>query len=55
MLKFTHIDASNPRHFEAYQRWQDSERVNVGWRKKGPEEEHRAYLADRLADQDMVE
>ena len=50
MLKFTHIHASNPQHFEAYQRWQNSDRVNVGWREKGPEEKHRAYLADRLAD-----
>jgi len=50
MLTFTHIDGSNPRHFEAYQRWQNSDRVNVGWREKGPEEKHRAYLANRLAD-----
>ena len=50
MLKFTHIDASNPRHFEAYQRWQNSHRVNIGWREKGPEEKHKAYLAARLAD-----
>lgn len=24
--------------------------VNVGWRERGPDEKHRAYLADRLAD-----
>lgn len=50
MLRFIHIDASNPAHFEAYQRWQNSDRVNQGWKERGPEEKHRAYLADRLAD-----
>ncbi|CAE6503304.1 unnamed protein product [Rhizoctonia solani] len=49
-LEFTHIDASNPEHFEAYARWQNSDRVNIGWRERGPDEKHRAYLADRLAD-----
>lgn len=24
--------------------------VNVGWRERGPDEKHRTYLADRLAD-----
>ncbi|KAK0448350.1 acyl-CoA N-acyltransferase [Desarmillaria tabescens] len=50
LLTFTHIDASNPAHFEAYTRWQNSDRVNVGWREKGDDEHHRAYLKDRLAD-----
>lgn len=50
LLAFTHIDASNPAHFEAYTRWQNSDRVNVGWREKGDDEHHRAYLKDRLAD-----
>lgn len=50
MLRFIHIDASDPKHFEAYQRWQNSDRVNIGWREKGPEEKHRKYLADRLTD-----
>ncbi|QRW00158.1 GNAT family acetyltransferase [Ceratobasidium sp. AG-Ba] len=49
-LEFVHIDANNPEHFEAYTRWQNSDRVNVGWRERGPDEKHRAYLADRLAD-----
>ncbi|KIK69355.1 hypothetical protein GYMLUDRAFT_35427 [Collybiopsis luxurians FD-317 M1] len=49
-LRFIHIDASNPAHFDAYTRWQNSERVNVGWRERGPDEKHRKYLADRLAD-----
>ncbi len=50
LLTFTHIDASSPAHFEAYTRWQNSDRVNVGWREKGDDEHHRAYLKDRLAD-----
>ncbi|KAK0476425.1 acyl-CoA N-acyltransferase [Armillaria novae-zelandiae] len=50
LLTFTHIDASNPAHFEAYTRRQNSDRVNVGWREKGDDEHHRAYLKDRLAD-----
>ena len=54
MLKFTHIDASNPKHFEAYQRWQNSDRVNNGWRERGPEEKHRAYLAAGLADHHVM-
>ncbi|KAF5368095.1 hypothetical protein D9758_004465 [Tetrapyrgos nigripes] len=49
-LTFTHIDANNSEHFAAYTKWQNSERVNVGWREKGPDEKHRQYLADRLAD-----
>jgi N5-hydroxy-L-ornithine N5-transacylase len=27
-----------------------SNSVNIGWRERGPDEKHRAYLADRLAD-----
>ncbi|KAG7452916.1 uncharacterized protein BT62DRAFT_34763 [Guyanagaster necrorhizus] len=50
LLTFTHIDASNPVHFEAYTRWQNSDRVNVGWRERGDDEHHRTYLKDRLAD-----
>ncbi|KAL0578433.1 Accumulation of dyads protein 2 [Marasmius crinis-equi] len=53
-LTFTHIDASNPEHFATYTKWQNSERVNVGWREKGPDEKHRAYLADRLADKHIM-
>jgi len=49
-LRFIHIDANNPTHFETYARWQNSDRVNVGWRERGPDEKHRKYLADRLAD-----
>ncbi|ESK89732.1 siderophore biosynthesis acetylase [Moniliophthora roreri MCA 2997] len=50
LLTLTHIDANNPAHFETYCRWQNSDRVNVGWRERGPEEHHRKYLADRLKD-----
>ncbi|KAI4528363.1 hypothetical protein K525DRAFT_184277 [Schizophyllum commune Loenen D] len=53
-LTFTHIDASNPEHFEVYKKWQNSDRVNVGWRERGPDEKHRAYLADRLADKHIM-
>ncbi|THV00363.1 putative acyltransferase [Dendrothele bispora CBS 962.96] len=49
-LTFTHIDANNPEHFAAYTKWQNSDRVNIGWREKGPDEKHKKYLADRLAD-----
>jgi hypothetical protein len=49
-LTLTHIDANNPEHFEAYCRWQNSDRVNVGWREKGDEAHHRKYHAGRLAD-----
>ncbi|KAF9516119.1 hypothetical protein BS47DRAFT_1484123 [Hydnum rufescens UP504] len=28
----------------------NSERVNIGWRERGPDEKHRAYLAEKLAD-----
>lgn len=45
-----HIDASNPAHFSAYARWQNSDRVNAGWKERGPDEKHRAYLAAQLAD-----
>ncbi|KAF9031225.1 hypothetical protein BDZ89DRAFT_1101168 [Hymenopellis radicata] len=50
LLTFTHIDASNPAHFDVYARWQNSDRVNVGWRERGDDDHHRAYLKDRLAD-----
>ncbi|KAL1849839.1 hypothetical protein Daus18300_013152 [Diaporthe australafricana] len=49
-LQIHHIDASDPVHFEAYKRWQNSDRVNAGWKERGPDEKHRAYLASQLAD-----
>ncbi|KAF5121155.1 Acyltransferase ato1 [Metarhizium anisopliae] len=49
-LRIYHIDASNPVHFEAYARWQNSDRVNAGWRERGPDEHHRKYLAAQLQD-----
>ncbi|KAK2612252.1 hypothetical protein QQS21_001678 [Conoideocrella luteorostrata] len=49
-LRIYHIDASNPVHFEHYARWQNSDRVNAGWRERGPDEHHRKYLASQLAD-----
>lgn len=49
-LELVHIDASNPQRFEAYCRWQNSDRVNHGWREKGPEEKHRKYIEDKNAD-----
>lgn len=50
LLELTHIDASNKTHFDAYTRWQNSDRVNVGWREKGDAEHHRRYLSESLAD-----
>jgi hypothetical protein len=50
MLTLVHINANDPKHFEAYMRWQNSDRVNAGWKERGPEEHHRQYLADRLTD-----
>ncbi|TKY89364.1 hypothetical protein EX895_001895 [Sporisorium graminicola] len=49
-LELVHIDGSNPQHFDAYCRWQNSDRVNQGWREKGPEEKHRKYIEDKNAD-----
>ena len=49
-LELVHIDAENPEHFDAYCRWQNSDRVNHGWREKGPDEKHRAYLQDKNRD-----
>ncbi|KAL1888445.1 hypothetical protein Sste5346_009562 [Sporothrix stenoceras] len=49
-LGIYHIDANNPVHFEHYARWQNSDRVNAGWRERGPDEHHRKYLAQQLAD-----
>ncbi|KAH6892509.1 acyl-CoA N-acyltransferase [Thelonectria olida] len=49
-LRILHIDAENPVHFEAYKRWQNSDRVNASWKERGPDEHHRAYLAEQLAD-----
>lgn len=49
-LRILHIDAANPMHFEAYKRWQNSDRVNASWRERGPDEHHESYLAGQLAD-----
>ncbi|PWN51468.1 hypothetical protein IE53DRAFT_410146 [Violaceomyces palustris] len=49
-LEMVHIDASNEVHFGHYRDWQNSERVNHGWRERGPEEKHRNYLANKLRD-----
>lgn len=49
-LQIIHIDANNPLHFEAYTKWQNSDRVNHGWRERGPDSKHAAYLASQLAD-----
>ncbi|KAH0431462.1 hypothetical protein CcaCcLH18_07078 [Colletotrichum camelliae] len=49
-LSIYHIDTSDPVHFEHYSRWQNSDRVNVAWRERGPDEHHRKHLAAQLAD-----
>ena len=49
-LDIVHIDAANAEHFAAYARWQNSDRVNAGWKERGSDDKHRAYLAAQLAD-----
>ncbi|KAF7196069.1 Acyltransferase fer5 [Pseudocercospora fuligena] len=49
-LKLVHIDAQNPLHFDNYCKWQNSDRVNHGWRERGPDEKHRAYLESQRLD-----
>ncbi|SPO27551.1 related to N6-hydroxylysine acetyl transferase [Ustilago trichophora] len=49
-LELVHIDATNPEHFQAYSRWQNSDRVNHGWRERGPEEKHLKYIREKNAD-----
>ncbi|KAF4943161.1 hypothetical protein FSARC_15008, partial [Fusarium sarcochroum] len=49
-LQIFHIDANNPEHFNNYAKWQNSDRVNAGWRERGPDEHHRKYLESQLAD-----
>ncbi|TIB67237.1 hypothetical protein E3Q22_02007 [Wallemia mellicola] len=53
-LSFVHIDGTNTEHFEFYKKWQNSDRVNVGWREKGPDEKHHQYIKDRLEDKHMM-
>lgn len=53
-LSFVHIDGANSEHFEHYKKWQNSDRVNVGWREKGPDEKHHQYIRDRLEDKHMM-
>lgn len=49
-LTFIHINANDPLHFETYCRWQNSDRVNHGWREKGDDEHHRKYIEEKLRD-----
>lgn len=49
-LELVHIDVSNPQHFDAYTRWQNSDRVNHGWREKGSDEKHRKYITEKNDD-----
>lgn len=50
LLEIVHIDIDNPRHFSSYTRWQNSDRVNHGWKERGDDSHHRAYLQGQLAD-----
>ncbi|KAM6509559.1 hypothetical protein FALCPG4_017211 [Fusarium falciforme] len=50
LLQIRHIDAESPVHFETFKRWQNSDRVNASWKERGPDEHHRKYLAEQLAD-----
>lgn len=49
-LDIYHINPNDKEHFETYSRWQNSDRVNVGWRERGDDEHHRRYLTESLAD-----
>ncbi|KAN0063623.1 Acyltransferase fer5 [Thecaphora frezii] len=49
-LELVHIDPASPAHFEAYCRWQNSDRVHHGWRERGPAQKHREYLEAKAAD-----
>lgn len=49
-LRIMHIDVENPAHFEAYKRWQNSDRVNASWQERGSDEHHKKYLSEQLAD-----
>lgn len=49
-LQIVHIDATNPLHFERYCRWQNSDRVNHGWKERGPDSKHWAYLESQRLD-----
>lgn len=49
-LTFIHINANDPLQFETYCRWQNSDRVNHGWREKGDDEHHRKYIEEKLRD-----
>jgi len=53
-LTLTHIDGNDSRHFETYKKWQNSDRVNVGWKERGDDEKHRKYLKDRLEDKHIM-
>lgn len=49
-LQIVHIDATNQLHFATYCRWQNSDRVNHGWKERGPDSKHRAYLESQRFD-----
>ncbi|PWN30901.1 hypothetical protein BDZ90DRAFT_229891 [Jaminaea rosea] len=40
LFQLYHLNAEDPAHFEAYARWQNSDRVNVGWKERGSDEHH---------------
>ena len=48
--QLTIIDWRKEEHFNLYAKWQNSDRVNHGWRERGDEEHHRKYLQEREAD-----
>ncbi|KAH8830059.1 acyl-CoA N-acyltransferase [Flagelloscypha sp. PMI_526] len=50
LLTLQIIDPSNPDHFDRYCAWQNSDRVNEGWKERGDEDHHRQYLRGMLKD-----
>lgn len=44
LLTLQIIDPSNEVHFKTYCQWQNSDRVNEGWKERGDDEHHRTYV-----------
>ncbi|KAF8333032.1 acyl-CoA N-acyltransferase [Cantharellus anzutake] len=49
-LTLRHLNPSDPRTFRTYATWQNSDRVNEGWRERGDDEHHKRYLEKMLND-----
>ena len=49
-LTLRHLDPSDPSTFRTYATWQNSDRVNAGWRERGDDSHHAKYLDKLLWD-----